>query len=71
LNEIKNVGMNLNRLPFIPTQYQLHKIAGQMLPKKVHPTWAPYLGLTFNTVGVDNDFHFSELVDEMFLEDIP
>ena len=37
--------MRLQREPRVPTQFQLHHIAGKMLPKKVHPSWAPYLGL--------------------------
>ncbi|KAI2496084.1 HNH endonuclease [Fragilaria crotonensis] len=67
VDEIKHVGMKLRREPYTPTQYQLHKIAGQMLPKKVHPCWAPYLGLGPSTSAA-GDFFFSE---EVYLEDIP
>ena len=58
--------MKLRREPYTPTQYQLHKIAGRMLPKKVHPCWAPYLGLGPATSA--GDFLVSE---EVYLEDIP
>ena len=64
IGELKHVGMKLRREPYIPTQYQLHKIAGRMLPKKVHPAWAPYLGLGLTT---SDEFAMPE---ELFLEDI-
>lgn len=43
--QLRSVGMKLTREPFIPTQFQLAKVAGRMLPKRVHPTWNPYLGM--------------------------
>ena len=43
VSELRHVGMKLNRKPFVPTQYQLASIAGRMLPRRVHPTWEPYL----------------------------
>lgn len=63
VNQLKSVGMKLNREPVTPTQYQLHKIAGRMLPaKRVHPAWMPYLGAARTMGGI---------VEELSLEDIP
>ena len=45
LHQLRDVGMKLLREPYVPTQYQLHSIAGRMLPRKVDPTWLPYLGM--------------------------
>ena len=36
-------GMKLRTAPRIPTQYQLAMAASRMLPRRVHPTWEPYL----------------------------
>ena len=49
LSEIKSVGMRLRRAPRIPTQYELAATASRMLPRRVHPTWEPYLGITSST----------------------
>lgn len=35
--------MKLANDPIIPSQYQLAATASRMLPRYVHPTWAPYL----------------------------
>lgn len=43
VSELNAVGMKLRKEPFTPTQYQLHKIAGKMVPKDIHPSWSPYL----------------------------
>mmetsp|Transcript_27789 Transcript_27789/g.46112 ORF Transcript_27789/g.46112 Transcript_27789/m.46112 type:complete len:353 (+) Transcript_27789:220-1278(+) len=43
--QLKSIGMRLLKEPYTPTQYQLHSIAGQMLPRKVHHSWGPYLNL--------------------------
>jgi len=45
LSEIGRIGMKLNRTPRCPTQMELAAISGQMVPKRVHPTWKPYLGI--------------------------
>ena len=45
LAELSQVGMKLQREPRVPTQYELAAVAGRMLPRKVHPAWAPYLGI--------------------------
>jgi 5-methylcytosine-specific restriction endonuclease McrA len=43
VSQLKSVGMELLQEPFVPSQYQLAKVAGRMLPKRMHPTWEPYI----------------------------
>ena len=44
LREIRSkFGMKLRCEPRVPTQYELAMTASKMLPRKVHPTWEPYL----------------------------
>lgn len=44
LSELKSVGMKLLKEPRTPTAYELASEAGKLVPRKVHPTWAPFLG---------------------------
>eukprot|EP00591_Stephanopyxis_turris_P010234 CAMPEP_0195516114 /NCGR_PEP_ID=MMETSP0794_2-20130614/6938_1 /TAXON_ID=515487 /ORGANISM="Stephanopyxis turris, Strain CCMP 815" /LENGTH=296 /DNA_ID=CAMNT_0040644631 /DNA_START=593 /DNA_END=1483 /DNA_ORIENTATION=- len=43
LAALSSVGMKLLRMPRVPSMYDLNAEAGKMAPRKVHPTWAPYL----------------------------
>ena len=36
--------MKILKEPRVPTKWELMTEADKMLPRKVHPTWAPYLG---------------------------
>lgn len=54
VNQLRSVGMRLLREPYTPTQFQLHNIAGRMLPKKVPSAWAPYLGLANDSSATIN-----------------
>lgn len=45
VEELRSVGMRLLRPPRVPSQYELASIAGRMLPRRVHATWEPYLGM--------------------------
>ena len=45
LSEIGFIGMKLRRKPRCPTQMELAAISARMVPKRVHPTWKPYLGI--------------------------
>ena len=50
LKELSRVGMTLSRPPFVPSQYELSRIAASMLlPRRVHATWHPYLGIMHET----------------------
>mmetsp|Transcript_2021 Transcript_2021/g.3901 ORF Transcript_2021/g.3901 Transcript_2021/m.3901 type:complete len:370 (-) Transcript_2021:630-1739(-) len=40
----RQLGMRLLRPPRTPTQYELAATASRMLPRRVHPTWEPFLG---------------------------
>mmetsp|Transcript_58764 Transcript_58764/g.70072 ORF Transcript_58764/g.70072 Transcript_58764/m.70072 type:complete len:374 (-) Transcript_58764:119-1240(-) len=44
ISEIKSVGMRLVREPRMPTAFELASEAGKLVPRKVHPTWTPFLG---------------------------
>ena len=45
--ELRTVGMSLIRQPLIPTKYDLAREASKFIPRKLHPTWKPYLGLSY------------------------
>jgi hypothetical protein len=45
LQELRMVGMKLEREPLVPTQHELSAIAAKLMPRRVHPQWAPYLGM--------------------------
>ena len=42
-NEIHRVGMKLLREPRAPTKYELAAEASKMAPRRVHPTWQPFV----------------------------
>ena len=54
LPQLRSIGMKLCREPFVPTQYELAARASRMVPRKVHPVWAPYLGLPPKVVSSSN-----------------
>ena len=43
VSDLKSVGMKLQTKPRAPTRHELAVKAGRMLPRKVHPTWQPFL----------------------------
>ena len=45
VSELKSIGMKLLREPRCPSQIELAGRAARMVPKRVHPTWKPYLGI--------------------------
>jgi len=45
VSQLRSVGMKLLREPVVPSSYELAAVAGRMMPRRVHPTWAPYLGM--------------------------
>jgi len=44
-NNLRSVGMQLIRQPRCPSKYELAAEAGKMVPRRVHPTWKPFLGI--------------------------
>jgi hypothetical protein len=45
VSQLKSIGMRLLRPPQCPSQMELAARAAKMVPKRVHPTWKPYLGI--------------------------
>ena len=43
--KLRSIGMRVLQEPRVPTQWELASMAGKMVPKKVHATWQPYLGV--------------------------
>ena len=69
VRDLKSVGMKLHSKPRAPTRHELALKAGKMLPRKVHPTWEPYLGLAGiestetvdpETLGITAEFVYEE-----------
>lgn len=67
LSEIGSKGMKLNRQPRCPTQRELAAISGRMVPKRVHPTWKPYLGIQQRPPKSNNSKE--KKGDEEFIDD--
>ena len=42
-SELNRVGMKLQREPRCPSLFELAAEASKFVPRKVHPTWAPFL----------------------------
>jgi len=55
-SQLKQIGMRLQTEPRAPSQYQLARRAGRMLPRRVHPTWKPYLGAIADIDNGDSGF---------------
>ena len=49
VTELRAIGMRLIREPKCPTQMELAAKAARMVPRRVHPTWKPYLGIDMTT----------------------
>jgi len=45
-SEIHRVGMELRSRPRCPTLFELAAEAAKFVPRRVHPTWAPFLGIS-------------------------
>lgn len=50
-NELHRVGMELKSRPKCPTLYELAASASNFVPRRVHHTWAPFLGMTLVSDG--------------------
>jgi len=51
VSELRRVGMRLVRQPTCPSQMELAAKAARMVPRRVHPTWKPYLGIAEKPSG--------------------
>jgi hypothetical protein len=65
-HELKFIGMKLVREPRIPSKWELAANAEKMVPKRVHPTWRPFLGMNL-LPGDEQDLE--ENMDAFFEED--
>ena len=66
VTELRAIGMRLIREPKCPTQMELAAKAARMVPRRVHPTWKPYLGIDVATHGTGNS---ERTGDEDFIDD--
>jgi len=46
VTELRSIGMRLIREPSCPTQMELAAKAARMVPRRVHMTWKPFIGIT-------------------------
>ena len=53
--DIRTVGMKLLREPFVPSKFDLAAEAAKLTPRKVHPTWVPYLGVSYQPQETTSD----------------
>lgn len=64
VSELRSVGMRLIREPRCPTQMELAARSARMVPKRVHPTWKPYLGII-----EASSKQYAKGGDEQFIDD--
>ena len=74
LEELGSIGMKLNRLPTCPTQVELAAKSARMIPKRVHPTWKPYLGIQerpapSSASGASGTKGDEEFIDDRYFEE--
>lgn len=68
LSKIGDKGMKLNRHPRCPTEMELAAISARMVPKRVHPTWKPYLGIQERPTASPK-YRNGKKGDEEFIDD--
>lgn len=66
VSQLHQLGMRLVKEPRCPTNMQLAAVAARMVPRRVHPTWKPYLGIM---VTPSNKQYSSKKGDEQFIDD--
>jgi len=52
---LKHIGMKIVQEPRVPTKWELATMAEKMVPKRVHQTWKPFLGMGMTPESEDND----------------
>ena len=65
VSELGSIGMRLVQEPRCPSQMELASKAARMVPRRVHPTWKPYLGIEQRPTGSSS----SKGSDEEFIDD--
>jgi hypothetical protein len=72
LSELRRVGMRLVREPKCPNQMELAAKAARMVPRRVHPTWKPYLGIAAKPSNCDSKAlkgGDEEFIDDRYFEE--
>mmetsp|Transcript_37456 Transcript_37456/g.44694 ORF Transcript_37456/g.44694 Transcript_37456/m.44694 type:complete len:342 (-) Transcript_37456:291-1316(-) len=64
-NNLHSVGMKLIRKPRIPTKYELAAVVGTMTPRRVHPTWTPFLGRLIKPPDESHGEEVKSFVDDL------
>jgi len=67
VHQLKSVGMKLVREPRAPSSLELARLSQQISPKRVHPTWIPFLPFVDeqNAVLRDSVGNTAKLMNEM------
>jgi len=65
VSRLSRIGMRLLNAPQVPTQMQLAAKAARMIPRRVHPTWKPYIGLALYSSSTGA----KAAGDEQFIDD--
>lgn len=68
VSQLSKIGMRLLNPPRPPSQMELAAKAARMVPKRVHPTWKPYIGLS-NTPSSFSSSGNTSNGDEQFIDD--
>jgi len=68
VSQLSKIGMRLLNPPRPPSQMELAAKAARMVPKRVHPTWKPYIGLS-NTPSSFSSSGSASTGDEQFIDD--
>ena len=55
LSELHRVGMELKTKPRCPSLFELASSATKFVPRRVHATWKPFLGLPMEDDASDHD----------------
>lgn len=66
VKELRNVGMRLLQEPRVPTQMELAARAARMVPRRVHPTWKPFIGVSTKHATASDS---KQTGDEQFIDD--
>eukprot|EP00581_Thalassiosira_minuscula_P027701 CAMPEP_0183750700 /NCGR_PEP_ID=MMETSP0739-20130205/1256_1 /TAXON_ID=385413 /ORGANISM="Thalassiosira miniscula, Strain CCMP1093" /LENGTH=546 /DNA_ID=CAMNT_0025986791 /DNA_START=46 /DNA_END=1687 /DNA_ORIENTATION=+ len=63
-SELHSIGMELKSTPRCPSLYELAAEATKFVPRKVHPTWAPFLGVIWKKKKKEKKTMFVEKEEE-------
>jgi len=72
LSKIGSIGMILREQPRCPSQKELAAKSARMIPKRVHPTWKPYLGIqerpAASSIPILGEKGDEEFIDDRYFE---